>query len=130
MPGEPGDVVGRVLVAEVVQQQERVELLGFAETEGALQLDAGALDGRDGFSNVLHSTKGHDDLHLGLQVLDSRRRYSLQQLSPGVSVAIPRATLMIRSNQCAPEARRPGRVSFQKNHGSLRFLLDQRWESV
>ena len=49
MPGKSGEIVGRVLVAKVVEQQERVELLRFAEAEGALQLDACAFDGGLGF---------------------------------------------------------------------------------
>jgi hypothetical protein len=36
MPGKSGHVIRRILIAEIVQQQERIELLGFAETEGAL----------------------------------------------------------------------------------------------
>jgi hypothetical protein len=31
-----------MVIAEVVQQQERIEILGFAEAEGALKLHAGA----------------------------------------------------------------------------------------
>ena len=54
MPGEAGEVVGRILVAKVVEQEKWVEFLGFAEAEGALQLDAGALDGGFGFKNLFH----------------------------------------------------------------------------
>ena len=36
MPRKSCEIVFRVLIAEVVQQQERIEFLGFAETEGAL----------------------------------------------------------------------------------------------
>ena len=45
VPGEAGEVVLRALVAEIVEQQERIELGGVAEAEGAAQLDAGAFDG-------------------------------------------------------------------------------------
>src|SRR3981189_1045647 len=44
MPGKSGKVVRRILIAEVVQQQERIEILGFAETEGTLQLDTSTLE--------------------------------------------------------------------------------------
>ncbi len=54
VPGEAGDVVGGTLVAEIVQQQERVELLGLAETEGALELDARAFHGGDGFDGLFY----------------------------------------------------------------------------
>src|SRR5437867_10857165 len=45
VPGEPREVVLRVLVAEVVQQQERVELAGVPESERPTQPHARALDG-------------------------------------------------------------------------------------
>ena len=44
MPRETRRGSRRVVVAEVVEQQERIELAGVAEAEGALQLDAGALE--------------------------------------------------------------------------------------
>jgi len=44
MPGKSRNVIFRILIAEVVQQQEWIEILGLAETEGALQLHASALD--------------------------------------------------------------------------------------
>ena len=53
MPGKAGQVVGGILVAEVVEQQERIELLGLAEAEGALELDACALDGGFGLVESL-----------------------------------------------------------------------------
>src|SRR5579859_2731111 len=45
MPGESRQVVCRILIAEVVQQQKRIELLGLAEAEGALQLYSRSFDG-------------------------------------------------------------------------------------
>ena len=47
MPGKAGAVVIGVVVAEIIEQQERVELAGRAEAEGTAQLHAGAL-GREG----------------------------------------------------------------------------------
>jgi hypothetical protein len=44
MPGKSRNVIFRILIAEVVQQQEWIEILGFAEAEGALQLYASTLD--------------------------------------------------------------------------------------
>ena len=46
MPGKSRQVILRVVVAEIVQQQERIEVLRLAEAEGALQLHARAFDGR------------------------------------------------------------------------------------
>src|SRR5580658_3446039 len=45
MPGKTGAIVVRPVVAEIVEQQERIELAGIAEAEGAAKLYAGALDG-------------------------------------------------------------------------------------
>ena len=42
MPREPGEIVLRVLVAEIVEQQKRIELRRVAEAERTLQLDARA----------------------------------------------------------------------------------------
>jgi hypothetical protein len=46
VPGKSCDIVGRVVVAEIVQQKKRIEILGLAETEGALESDSRAFDGR------------------------------------------------------------------------------------
>jgi hypothetical protein len=44
MPGESGQVIVRVFIAKVVQQQEGIEIFRFAEPKGALQLHPGAFD--------------------------------------------------------------------------------------
>ena len=59
VPREPGEKVVRVVVAEVVEQQERIEFRRVAEPERALQPHAGALDGRFRFTDVLHWPDGH-----------------------------------------------------------------------
>jgi hypothetical protein len=46
MPWKSLQIVFGMLVAEIVQQQEWIEFLGFAEAEGALQFDASAFNGR------------------------------------------------------------------------------------
>ena len=46
MPGESSLELLRSIVAEVVEQQERIEVARVAEAEGAAEMDAGALDGR------------------------------------------------------------------------------------
>ena len=45
MPRKPGAVIFRPVVAEIVQQQERIEFARVAEAEGAIELDARAFDG-------------------------------------------------------------------------------------
>ena len=59
MPGKAGEVVVGTVVAEIVEQQERVELAGVAEAEGAPQLDAGALDRGLGGDDALDRSDGH-----------------------------------------------------------------------
>jgi hypothetical protein len=55
--GKPCQIVGGILVAKVVEQQERIEFVGFAEAEGALQLDAGAFDGGFGLVDLFYSSE-------------------------------------------------------------------------
>jgi len=45
MPRKSGDVIGRVVVAKIVEQEKGIEVFRFAEAESALQLYAGAFDG-------------------------------------------------------------------------------------
>ena len=52
--GNPFEIIFRILVAEIVQQQERIEILGFAEAEGALQFYARAFDGRLGLNDLFY----------------------------------------------------------------------------
>src|SRR5213594_775864 len=59
VPGEPREVILRVLVAKVVEQEERIELLGVAEAESAAQPHAGALDGRLCLHNTLDGSNRH-----------------------------------------------------------------------
>ena len=59
MPREAGEIVGRVVVAEIVEQQERIELGRLAEAEGALQLHAGAFERGLGLDDAFHRTNGH-----------------------------------------------------------------------
>src|SRR5271167_2844530 len=44
MPGKSCKIILRILIAEVVQQEKRIEFLGLAEAKGALQLHARALN--------------------------------------------------------------------------------------
>jgi len=57
MPRETGNIVGRMVVAKIVEEEERVELLRFAETEGTLLFDAGAFDGGLGLGYLFHSSE-------------------------------------------------------------------------
>ena len=59
MPGEAGEVVLGDVVAEVVEQEERIEVGGVAEAEGAAEMDAGAFEGGLGFDKPLDGSNGH-----------------------------------------------------------------------
>src|SRR5262249_53328740 len=61
MPRKARTIVVRPLVAEIVEQQKRIELGGVTEPERALQADAGALDGRPGVDHTFDRSNGHRD---------------------------------------------------------------------
>ena len=65
VPRKACEVIVRVLVAEVVEQEERIEFRRVAEAKRALQLDARAFEVR---ARALHSfdgSNGHDGVSLG-----------------------------------------------------------------
>src|SRR5215472_3209767 len=45
MPGEAGEIVFRLFIAEIIEQKKRIEFLGFAEAEGAFEPYSCAFDG-------------------------------------------------------------------------------------
>ena len=57
--GKAGEVILGPVVAEIVEQQERIELAGVAEPEGAVQLHAGAFHGGRGLDDALDRSNGH-----------------------------------------------------------------------
>src|SRR5579871_4964154 len=59
MPGKAGKIVLGNIVAEVIEQQKRVEIGGIRVAEGAAQVDAGAFEGRLRFNYSLHGSYGH-----------------------------------------------------------------------
>ena len=60
MPRKTGRILIRIVVTEIVEQQERVEFLGVAETEGAAQMHACAFESGARLRDALHGTDGHD----------------------------------------------------------------------
>jgi hypothetical protein len=80
MPGESGNVIGLVVAAEVVQQQEGIELGGFPKPEGAPQPYAGALDGGNGLKDLPYGAKRHRGPPLPYLALDAQRKYLSQQV--------------------------------------------------
>ena len=59
MPGEAGQIVGGHVVAEIVEQQERIEIGGVAETERAAQMHAGAFQRGFGFDETFDWANRH-----------------------------------------------------------------------
>src|SRR6266849_3859398 len=60
-PGaECREVIFRRVVAEIVEQQEEIEILVLAEAEGALQFHTRALDGRLGLNSFFNWTERHN----------------------------------------------------------------------
>src|SRR5262249_31399419 len=59
MPREAGEVIARVLVPEIVEQQEGIEVLGLAEPKGALKLHARAFERRLGLEYLLDGAERH-----------------------------------------------------------------------
>ncbi len=60
MPGKAAQVVVGHVVAEVVEEQERIDVVGLAEAERAPQMHAGAFEGGGGEDVVLDGTDRHD----------------------------------------------------------------------
>jgi len=57
MPRKSRQIVCRVVITKIIEQQKRIEILGFAKAEGALQPDASAFDGGLGFNDPLDGTE-------------------------------------------------------------------------
>jgi hypothetical protein len=59
MPRKAGQIIFGNIIAEVVEEEERVEVRGVAEAERAAQVYAGALHRGLGFDEPLHGSDGH-----------------------------------------------------------------------
>jgi len=59
MPGKAREIVLGALVAEIVEQQKRIELGGIAESEGTPELDPRSLHRGPGFGDSLNRTYRH-----------------------------------------------------------------------
>jgi hypothetical protein len=59
-----------MLIAEVVKQQKRIEVLGLAEAKGALKLYPGALNGGLGLNDLFYWTERHMPPYWGCDPLD------------------------------------------------------------
>jgi hypothetical protein len=57
VPRESLEVVLGMLIAEVVEEEERIEVFGFAEAKGALEADACPFEGWLGRQNFSHRSE-------------------------------------------------------------------------
>ena len=76
VPGKSGEVVLGNVVAEIVEEQERVEVVGVAEAEGAAQMHSGTFERGLGLDEALDGANGHWDL----RVLTTIKRRWLKQV--------------------------------------------------
>src|SRR4249920_1838544 len=59
VPRKSREVVLRVVIAKVIEEQKRIVVLRVAEAERAAKLDACAFHRRTGLNDAFHSTDGH-----------------------------------------------------------------------
>src|SRR5262245_55182258 len=59
MPRESGRVVAQILVAKIIEQQERIELAGVAEAKRPAKLDACAFGRRLGLADAFDGSNRH-----------------------------------------------------------------------
>src|SRR3974390_766323 len=69
VPGKARKIILRHVVAEVIEQQERIKLLGVPEAEGAMKMHAGSLNSGPGFDKALDGPDGHGSTPRGWIVL-------------------------------------------------------------
>ncbi len=107
MPGKAGEIIGRPVVAEIVEQQERIGLRRLAEAEGAAQLDAGALDGGLGLHDAFDGSDGHESVPFST-ILSSFRGAS-EASEPGIQ----------KRNSVHPSGFRVRRFAPSRNDGDF-----------
>jgi hypothetical protein len=59
VPGESGEIVFGDVIAEVVEEEEGVEVAGGSEAEGAAEVDSGAFEGGLGLDYAFYWANGH-----------------------------------------------------------------------
>src|SRR5512136_2040611 len=59
MPEEPGEIIARPIIAEIIKQQKRVGFRRVAKTESTAQPDVGPLDGGLRLHDTFDGTDGH-----------------------------------------------------------------------
>ncbi len=67
MPGKAREIILRHVVAEIIQQQKRIEVGSIAETKGAPQMHPGAFQRWFGFDQPLNRSNRHEFLRCDAQ---------------------------------------------------------------
>src|SRR5207244_4904402 len=99
MPGKPCQIVLRNIVAEVVQQQERVKVLGVPKAESAAEVYTCAFKSRFRFDKPLNRSDGHIQLQ--------RKPVSLLNLKSRARLCRDASFLSPRVQRCMAELRIP-----------------------
>ena len=100
MPGKSGKIVLGNVVAEIVEEQEGIEVMRVAETESAAEMDSGAFERGFGLDEALDGAYGHGDLRLSGIAHDLGAIHSFTY--GALMLLVP----------CRTQARRGGRVTF------------------
>src|SRR5262245_43762530 len=87
MPWETGCVIGRNVVAEVVEQQKRVEIRGVAKAERAAQMHTGAFERWFRSHKPLDRSNGHVGLPRRESHASSTNARAAPNFGPGIIAA-------------------------------------------
>ena len=103
MPGKPGEIIVRILVPKIIQQQERVEVLGLSEAKGTAQSHTRSFDRGLGLINSLDGSDGHMRL-LFLGLLPFSVSYSARRQRTTWAVHFPLGLRPLSSSAELPTA--------------------------
>src|ERR1017187_1787738 len=78
VPGKSGDIVFRNVIAEIIEQQERVEFLRVSEAKGAAQMHTGAFESWLRFGETLNRSNGHAFLLARIAIVEFARRIQIR----------------------------------------------------
>jgi hypothetical protein len=59
VPGKAGQILVRVVVPKVIEEQKRIEIRGVSESEGTAEVHTGALYGGLRLADVFDGSDGH-----------------------------------------------------------------------
>src|SRR5579863_5230868 len=98
MPGKASQIIRRNVIAEIVEQQKRVEIRGVAKAECAAEMYACTFQGGFGLDKPLHRTNGHVESPFGRFILARLSGIYFTQNATMVSPRMPEDFSTLRSN--------------------------------